>query len=294
VPSFDPTLAAAPQFTWTMEPGVVAAAIVATALFVRAFVRLRARGRTDHASWDRPLLFAAGLAALVLPLVSPLDPIADDYLLSAHMLEHVLIGDAAPALLLLALRGPLLFFFVPAQVLVPLARAQPLRRALAFVLRPKISLAVWASVIAVWHLPAAYDYTLSHQTVHDFEHACFFVAGLLVWAQLIDPARRHRLSRGARLGYAATLFWLGTILADVLIFSFHPLYPAYAAQPDRLLALSPVRDQQLAGLVMMAEQLLTLGTFGLILVLPIVRGPQRPDRPGIRPRTQVSTFGSVR
>ena len=273
MPSLPPT---SQQFTWVMEPGVVAGAIVATGLFVRAFVELRRRGRSHHASWDRPLLFAAGMAALVLPLVSPLDPIADHYLLSAHMLEHVLVGDAAPALLLLALRGPLLFFFVPAEVLVPLAHVAPLRRALAFVLRPKISLAIWAAVYALWHIPAAYDYTLTHQTVHNFEHACFFVAGLLVWTQLIDPARRHRLSRGVRLGFAATLFWLGTVLADVLIFSFHPLYPSYAAQPDRLLGLSPVRDQQFAGLVMMGEQFITLGTCCLFLLLPIVRRPDRP------------------
>lgn len=293
MPSLDPTLAAAPQFTWTMEPGVIAGAIVATALFVRAFARLRRRGRSDHASWDRPLLFAAGTAALVLPLVSPLDPIADHYLLSAHMLEHVLIGDAAPALFLLALRGPLLFFFVPAEVLAPLSRLQPLRRSLSFVLEPKIALAIWVAVFALWHLPAAYDYTLTHQTVHTFEHACFFVAGLLVWAQLIDPARRHRLSRGARLGLAATVFWLGTILADVLIFSFHPLYPAYAAQPDRLLGLSPVRDQQLAGLVMTAEQLLALGTLAAFLLVPIARRRQPLDRPGVRPRAQVSASGGA-
>ena len=275
----------ATHFAWTIEPGVVAAAIVATAMFTQAFVRLRRRGRTDHASWDRPLLFAAGISMLVLPLVSPLDPIADRYLLSAHMLEHVLVGDAAPALLLLALRGPLLFFFLPADVLGPLARVSPLRRTLAFLLEPKVSLAVWVTVYALWHLPIAYDYTLTHQTVHNVEHACFFVAGLLVWTQLIDPARRHRLSRGVRLGFAAILFWLGTILADVLIFSFHPLYPAYAGQPDRLLGLSPVRDQQLAGLVMMGEQFVTLGTCCFFLLLPILRGPDRPLHHLVRERT---------
>jgi putative membrane protein len=277
--------AATPQYTWTSEPAVIAAAIVATGLFVQAFVRLRRRGRSDHASWDRPLLFGAGLAALVLPLVSPLDPIADRYLLSAHMLEHVLVGDAAPALLLLSLRGPLLFFFLPADVLVPLARIGALRRALAFVVRPKVSLGIWVAVYGLWHLPVAYDYTLTHQTVHNFEHACFFVAGLLVWMQLIDPARSGRLSRGVRLGFAAILFWLGTVLADVLIFSFHPLYPAYAAQPERLFGLSPVRDQQVAGLVMMGEQLITLGTCCVLLLLPIVRGHDRPLQHLVRERT---------
>ena len=263
----------APQFVWTLEPAIVAAAAVAGTLFLRSFVRLRRRGRSDHASWDRVVLFAAGLAAAVLPLVSPLDVIADRYLLCAHMLEHVLLGDAAPALLLLALRGPLLFFFLPAEVLAPLAGLAPLRAVLAFLLRPRISVAIWAGVMAFWHVPAAYDYTLTHQTVHNLEHACFFVAGLLVWTQLIDPARQRRLTRGQRLGVAAALFWLGTVLSDVLIFSFHPLYQSYASQPDRLFGLSPVRDQQLAGIVMMSEQFLSLGTCCLFLLLPLLRRP---------------------
>jgi cytochrome c oxidase assembly factor CtaG len=273
-----------PHFAWTLEPAVIAAASVAGLLFLRAFVRLRRRGRADHAPWTRIPLFAAGIAAAVLPLVSPLDPIADRYLLCAHMLEHVLVGDAAPALLLLALRGPLLFFFLPAEVLAPLASLQPLRQLIGFLLRPRVSVTVWALVMAIWHIPAAYDYTLTHQTVHNLEHGCFFIAGLLVWTQLIDPARQRRLSRGRRLGVAAALFWLGTVLSDVLIFSFHPLYPSYAEQPDRLLGLSPVRDQQLAGIVMTAEQFLSLGTCCFFLLLPVVR------RPGRSP----SRFGRVR
>ena len=88
---------------------VLAVAAVAALRFGHAFARLRRRGRTDHAGWDRAALFAAGLALAVLPLVSPLAGES----LAGHMLEHVLIGDAAVALLLLAVRGPLLFFLLP-------------------------------------------------------------------------------------------------------------------------------------------------------------------------------------
>ena len=89
-----------------MPPAILIGTALALVLFVQAFVRLRRR-RPDHAPWNRALLFAAGLALLVLPLVSPLDHLGDEELLSAHMLQHVLIGDAAPALLLVAVRGPL-------------------------------------------------------------------------------------------------------------------------------------------------------------------------------------------
>src|SRR5205085_5011911 len=111
------------------------------ALFAQAFVRLRRRGRTDHAGFDRAILFALALAVGTLALLSPLDAVGERYLLSAHMLQHVSIGDAAPALALVELRGPLLFFLLPSAALGPLARLGPLRRALAWLLRPTVSLA---------------------------------------------------------------------------------------------------------------------------------------------------------
>jgi cytochrome c oxidase assembly factor CtaG len=98
---------------WSADPGPPIAAAIAVALFTQGFVRLRRRGRRDHASWDRPLLFGLGVAVSVIPLVSPIDPLSDDYLLSVHMLEHVLLGDAGPALMVCALRGPLLVFVLP-------------------------------------------------------------------------------------------------------------------------------------------------------------------------------------
>jgi alkylation response protein AidB-like acyl-CoA dehydrogenase len=80
----------------------IAAAALAAGLFLQAVVRLRRRGRADLASWDRVALFAPGLAVSVFALVGPLDRIADEKLLAAHMGQHVLIGDLGPALIALA------------------------------------------------------------------------------------------------------------------------------------------------------------------------------------------------
>jgi cytochrome c oxidase assembly factor CtaG len=260
---------------WLFAPGVFALTALTAALFLQGFIRLRRRGRRDHASWGRLLLFTFGLCALVLPLVSPLDVVGDRFLLSAHMLQHVLIGDVAPALLLLAVRGPLLFFLLPRPLMRLVGRAAPLRHAVDWLVRPKTALTVWGVAYGGWHIPAAYDLAARHQAVHDLEHASFVVAGLLVWAILIDPARRRTLSRGRRLGVAALLFWMGTVISDVLIFSFHPLYPAYAHQAERVFALSPVRDQQFAGLVMTIDQLVTLGTCTAILLWPVLAEHRR-------------------
>jgi putative membrane protein len=252
---------------WEAPIAVLAGAAFALALFGQAFVRLRRRGRKDHAGWDRAALFTIAVAIGTLALVSPLDYVGEEYLLSAHMLQHVIIGDLAVALAILALRGPLVFFLIPAAVLGSLARLDWLRTGLAFLLRPKVAFALWAIVIAAWHVPAAYDYTLTHQVVHDLEHLSFVVVGVLVWVQLVDPARRRDLSLVGRLALAIALFAAGQVLADVLIFAQRPLYGSYAEQPDRLLGLSPLEDQRLAGLVMMGEQLLTLGTCVALLLL---------------------------
>ena len=126
-------------------------------------------------------------------------------------------------------------------------------------------------MIGCWHVPSIYDDTLTHRTVHDLEHLCFVVAGVLVWTQIVDPARRRTLTVPQRIAVAAVLFFAGQVLSYVLIFSFHALYPAYAAQHDRLFGWSSLLDQQLAGLAMMVEQLLTLGTASALLLAPYVR-----------------------
>jgi putative membrane protein len=252
---------------WEAPPAVLAGSVLALALFAQAWIRLRRRGRADLAGYDRLALFVLAVVLGTLALVSPLDPIGEEYLLSAHMLEHVIIGDAAVAMAIVALRGPLVFFLLPPSILGPLARVGSLRRFLGFLLRPKVSFLVWAAVFAAWHYPPAYDYVLTHQAVHDLQHVTFVIAGILVWAQLVDPAGRGELRRSGRIALAVALFVCGQILADVLIFSYEPLYPAYAAQDERLLGLSPLADQQLAGIVMMVEQTITLGSCVALLLL---------------------------
>ena len=261
---------------WHAPIGVVLGAVLATALFLQAFVRLRRR-RAERAPLSRLPLFGIGLALAVLPLVSPLDAAGDQYLLSAHMLQHVLIGDAAPLFLVLAVRGPLAFFLLPPRVLRPLAASVLVRAALAFLLRPLVSFSLWAIAILAWHVPAAYDAALAHPAVHVLEHLSFVIAGTLVWMQLIDPARHGRLTRGGKIGFAFGLLVVGHPVADVLLFTPHAVYTPYAAQPHRLLGLGPVTDQRVAGAVMVAEQLLTLGSFVTIQLWPLLRSRPRRD-----------------
>jgi cytochrome c oxidase assembly factor CtaG len=217
------------------------------------------------------VLFAAGLALLVLPLLSPLDGAGDDHLLSAHMLQHLLIGDAAVALLVVAARGPLVFFLLPPAVLRPLAAFRPLRASMSFLLRPLVSLALWTVAATLWHVPRFYDYAAAHPAVHNLEHVTFVLGGLLVWTQLVDPARHGRLRRPQRIFFALAMLALTQPVVDFLLFSSSAHYGRYAHQPDRLFGFSPLTDQRLAGAVMMVEQLLTLGTCVAILLRPYLR-----------------------
>ncbi len=262
---------------WHAPPLVLGGAALLALLFAQAFVRLRRRGRTDHATWWRPVLFTAGLALGVLPLVSPLDAVGDSYLLSAHMLQHMLIGDAAPALVLLALRGPLIFFLLPPPLLRVVAPLRPLRALGNLLLRPWVSFWTWVAAMLAWHVPGAYDYTLSHRLAHNLEHATFILGGTLVWMQLVDPARQGRLSRPGRIAFAVGVFALTQPIADALLFSGTPAYRPYALQPYRLLGLSPLGDQRAAAIVMMAEQLLTLGTCTAFLLWPYLRRARRRE-----------------
>ena len=254
----------------------LAGAHVASALFAQAFLRLRRRGRADLAGWDRAALFAAAIALWLVALSPPLDNAADK-LLAAHMLEHLLIGDAVPALFLVAVRGPLLFFLLPAPLLRWLAARRALRACAGVLTRPAVAFAIWALALAVWHVPALYDRTLESQPLHLLQHASFILGGTLVWMQLVDPAGRRALSPRLRLGYALVLFVAGQMLANTLILTYRPLYPAYALQPQRLFGISPLGDQDAAGLVMIAEQIATLGTFAAIQLRRWLRAPLLPQ-----------------
>jgi cytochrome c oxidase assembly factor CtaG len=270
--------------SWETPPAVLVAAALGLLLFGQAFVRLRQR-RPDHAPWTRAVLFGVGVALLVLPLVSPLDEAGDERLLSAHMLQHVLIGDAAVALLVVAVRGPLVFFLLPPAVLRPLASFRPLRAFLAVLLRPLVSLGLWTIAVVVWHVPRLYDYAAAHPLVHDLQHVSFVAAGLLAWTQLVDPARHGRLRPPQRMFFALAMLVLAQPVVDALLFSSHPAYARYAHVPDRLFGLSPLTDQRLAGAVMMVEQLLALGICVALLLRPYLRERRaRARRPALSHR----------
>jgi len=150
---------------WQFAPLVAAGAALAVFLFGRAFWRLRRRGRTDLAPAWRGMTFAAAVTLGLLAVMSPLDGVGEQQLVSAHMLQHVLLGDLVPALLVLSVAGPLLWLATPRVVLRAFHRAPRARALAVFLLRPAVAFGIWAAALAAWHVPALWEAALTNQVL---------------------------------------------------------------------------------------------------------------------------------
>ena len=219
------------------------------ALYAGRFRQARAETGGRGAGPRQALAFGAGVAVLLAALITPLDGLGEDYLFSAHMLQHVLLGDLAPVLLLLGLSRVILR---PAT-----RRLSQVERALGPFASPLTGLGLWLFLMYLWHVPALYDAALEHPGVHLLEHASFFAAGVAVWWPLVQPVPMRRPLRGlgtvayigaAKFGLAALglyLTWSGTVLYD------------YYEHLPRIWGLSAIDDQNAGGAIMMVEQSLT-------------------------------------
>ena len=250
---------------WPFEPVVLVSCVLALALFFRGFFELRRRGRVNHAGWGRAVLFVTAVVLMYGALASPL-AVASDRLLAAHMLTHLLLGDLAIVLGMLAVRGPLVFFLLPPSILGPLARSKGLRLLLHRLTGPWVALGVWTASMWIWHVPRFYDFAERHPVVHELEHLSFLLGGVLLWNLLIDPARSGRLSVGGRLVLAVAAFVLGDFVMGPM-FDGGLTYTFYDEQTDRLFGVSPAADRRAAALLMFGEQTLTLGTCMIVLLL---------------------------
>ncbi len=210
--------------------------------------RTLARRGTPVGRW-RIFSFTTGVLLVTIVQIGPLDSLGDQVLL-AHMVQHIIIGDVCSLLIVLGVSGPMI---------APLLRIRVTRpiRALA---HPVIALILWAADLYAWHLPLLYQLAIRHDLVHALEHACLLWFGILLWAALIGPLPKPRWFNGwARLSYVIGVRTVGAVLGNLLIWVQTLLYPVYRAS-DASRGLNPLSDQNVAGGIMMVEQMvLTAG-----------------------------------
>ena len=205
-------------------------------------------------SWNlEPLQLAPTL--VVVALNSPVDALGEDDFFFVHMLQHILLGDLAPLCFVVGLTGP---------VLRPVLALRPVER-LRVLAHPLVALPLWAVDLCVWHVPFLYQAALHHSAVHALEHALFFTCGALMWAPVVEslPAPQW-FGTGMKLGYIAVVRVIETILGNVFIWTSHVFYPWYVHAHPRW-GIGAVRDQNLAGVVMMIEG--SFVTFGALVWL---------------------------
>jgi cytochrome c oxidase assembly factor CtaG len=258
--------------SWSLNPIVILALLGAAALYARAYRRASARSASlGPGHW---LPYGLGLLALALALLSPIDSIGDRWLLSAHMGQHVLLSDIAPALLLLGLRAPLLpLGLTPRtlQVIAPGARTRA-SRAIARVTSPWLAIPLWAVATWVWAIPAVFDYAAQHQVVHAFEHATLFYTGLALWWLIVDPLPRARLRpHGERLALLGFSRLASAFVCLPLTWLSKTEYPLYANAP-RAFGISAINDQHLAGAGMCFVEFLVFGiAFAAVFISMLAR-----------------------
>ncbi|HET9123405.1 MAG TPA: cytochrome c oxidase assembly protein [Solirubrobacteraceae bacterium] len=226
---------------WLLAPVPDALALCAAALYLIGARRVR-----GWSPW-RIVWFAAGVGVALVAVQSGIGAY-DDTLLSDHMVQHLLLLELAPLLMLAGRPLTLILRAAPRARRPALARRV---RGLHRALHPLTCLAILWVVIAGTHLPGFYDATLRHPLLHDAEHGLYVLTGLLMWWPVLDedPVVSHRLSGALRLLYLTGAMLPMTIVGAYLSSDPTLLYTPYAA-PAHALGISAVVDQQQAGAIM--------------------------------------------
>ncbi len=225
--------------------------------FCVAAAALYALGGRGRHRWLREACFYLGIAALFVVLEPPFDNWADTSF-AMHMTQHVVLLTVVPPLLVLGRPWPRMWMPFPANARRAAARglargrwSAPLRLAARTLTRPPVAVAVLTVTLVAWHLPYLYGAAVVHEDVHLLEHTCFLAAALLFWGPLLDaPPVRSRLDHLRRAGWFVAASVPGWIIAIVLAYASHPLYPVYASLHERAFGLSPMGDQELAAGIM--------------------------------------------
>jgi cytochrome c oxidase assembly factor CtaG len=256
----------APKIAWSFEPSVLIGVAALAILYLLAWRRGRATGSPHKPGFGRLAIFACGLLAILAALVSPLDGLGDQ-LLVMHMVQHVLLLDIVPILLILGLNKVLLR---------PVTRRlHSVEQRAGYLAHPAFAVILYAGFMWCWHIPTMYDAALRNGYVHAFEHLCFAAAGFLYWWHIMSPIRsRMRLGGLGPVAYMTSTKLLVGLLGIALAFAPASFYPFYAHHPHYW-GLSPSEDQSMAGLTMALEQSIVMGIALVVVFVQMLNESER-------------------
>jgi putative membrane protein len=235
---------------WTFAPLVLVSLALYAGVYALRWRRVRAQEGSRAAGVSRLVAWNAGIGLVLVALVSPVDRLGEQ-LASAHMVQHLLLADLAPVVLILGFTKV---------ILRPVTRrVQRIERAAGPFAHPVFGVVAYVGAMWLWHVPALYDAALEHPAIHVLEHVCYAAAGFLYWWHLLSPIRsRLRLGGLGPVAYMASTKLLVGFLGLGLAFSPDLLYDGYGATGERW-GLTPLDDQHVAGLIMGLEQSIVMG-----------------------------------
>ncbi|HEX6715093.1 MAG TPA: cytochrome c oxidase assembly protein [Thermoleophilaceae bacterium] len=239
----------------SFQPGPALGLFVLAVLYVRAARVLGGRGY--RVPVGQQVFWWVGLAFLTAAFLSPLDTEALK-VVSAHMAQHVLMGDIAVPLMLIGVRNPVLQFMLPPSVLAPLARRRGLRAFFHRLRNPAVAIGVYTLVLYGWHLGPTFTAALKNDYVHALQHQSFILFSALVWWPLIEPNKRRMPGHLWKIPYILGARVPTMFLGMAFVVAQTPFYASFYGSGTRAGGLSPIEDQQIGGAIMMVVDIVTL------------------------------------
>lgn len=196
------------------------------------------------------LLYISGVLLLFLSLASPLDALGDEYLFSAHMLQHFILLMIVPILLIMGLPE------IPLRALLKTRWIASIEKVLS---QPVLAWSFANFTLWAWHLPSLYVLAVQNEWIHIFQHLGFLISATIFWWPILAPVEEFRLPSLEGAVYLFTAALSNMALGIVLTFIDEPLYIPYVAPEDswKILPLiraqfhlDPLADQKLGGMLM--------------------------------------------
>lgn len=222
------------------------------------------------------LCFLAGTASLAFALLSPLESLSKP-LLSAHMVQHILLIAIAPPLLVLGKPEVAWLWALPETWRRGMARSRGARSILSFLsplAKPIPAALIHMATLWIWHSPALFDAAVASDRLHWLEHALFFGTAVLFWRAVVKARSGREAAAAALIACFITLLQSG-LLSALLSFAREALYRTPDAGDWGLTALE---DQQLAGAIMSVPMCAIYLVTGLVMALRLLMPPGRERR----------------